>query len=181
VAFRNARAWEGFGRLEIEIGCGNGHFLAEYASRNPGTRLIGVDIKEKRCLKAEEKARKRGLSNVVIVRAGAEGFLRDIPGASVDAYHLYFLDPGPKSRHRKRRFFTAETLSLIHGTLKPGGRIFFSTDFFDYYVQAKILLLAHGGFSLVLEQAPEEAFLSVFSRKYEAARKPVRLITAVKL
>jgi tRNA (guanine-N7-)-methyltransferase len=166
--------------VEIEIGCGNGHFLAEYAMRNPSTCVIGVEVKEKRCLKAEEKARKRGLSNVVIVRTGGEGFIRDVPGSWVDAYHLYFPDPWPKSRHRKRRFFTAETLSRLHETLKPGGKIFFSTDFFDYYVQAKILLLAHGGFSLVSDQAPEEAWLSIFSRKFEAESKSVRILTAVK-
>jgi tRNA (guanine-N7-)-methyltransferase len=173
-------ALEGFPRMEIEIGCGNGHFLAEYASRNPDARLIGLEIKNKRCVKAEQKAEKRGLSNVTIVRSGAEGFIRGIPADAVDAFHIYFPDPWPKTRHRKRRFLTRASVSLLHERLRSGGKVFFSTDFFDYYVQAKVLLLVHGGFSLAAEPVPEEAFLSIYSRKYSTAHKSVHLITAVK-
>lgn len=167
-------------RVEIEIGCGNGHFLAEYAPRNSSTFLIGLELKRKRCSKAEEKALKRGLQNVKIVQAVAEGFIRDVPASSIDAFHIYFPDPWPKSRHRKRRFVSGDNLRRLHSCLKPGGRIFFSTDFFDYYVQAKVLFLAHGGFQLAENPLPEEAFTSIYSRKSAKAEKAVQFIAAVK-
>jgi tRNA (guanine-N7-)-methyltransferase len=169
------------GGFEIEIGCGNGHFLAAYAQRNPAVRLVGVEIKKKRCLKAEEKVRKRGLSNVSIMMGAAEGWIRDLSEGSVDAFHIYFPDPWPKARHRKRRFVSRENIELLHQRLRPGGRVFFSTDFFDYYLQAKVLFLLHGGFSVVPDPAPEEAFSSVYARKFADAMKPVHLMTAVKL
>jgi tRNA (guanine-N7-)-methyltransferase len=169
------------GGVEVEIGCGNGHFLAEYGARNPGKRLIGVELKGRRCRKAEEKAQKRGLGNVSIVHGAAEGFLKDLPPSTVDAFHLYFPDPWPKARHRKRRFLCRENLGLLHSRLKAGGRIFFGSDFFDYYIQAKVLVLLHGGFRLISDPVPEEAFVSIYSAKSSKQSKRVHLIAAVKL
>ena len=41
--------------------------------------------------------------------------------------------------------------------------------------------LLHGGFSLIPDPAPEEAFSSVYARKFSGAMKQVHLLTAVKL
>ena len=166
------------GGVEVEIGCGNGHFIAEYAAHRPATLLVGVELKEKRCRKAEEKAERRGLGNVVVVRCGAEVFIRDIAPGSVDAFHLYFPDPWPKSRHRKRRFFAMDNLRWLHDGLRPGGRLWFATDYFDYYVQAKVLVLAHGGFRLAQASAPWEAWTSIYSRRFSGTR--INLLTAVR-
>jgi tRNA (guanine-N7-)-methyltransferase len=166
------------GGVEVEIGCGNGHFIAEYAAHRPGTLLVGVEIKDKRCRKAREKVEHRGLGNVVIVHGGAEGFIRDIAAGTVDAFHLYFPDPWPKSRHRKRRFFVMDNLRWLHDGLRPGGRLWFATDYFDYYVQAKVLVLAHGGFRLADLAAPWEAFTSIYSRRFAGAR--VHFLAAVR-
>jgi tRNA (guanine-N7-)-methyltransferase len=181
VTFEELRGGlEAAGGIEVEIGCGNGHFLADYAARNPATLLIGIELKKKRCLKAEEKARKHKLGNVVIVQAKAECYIREIPSRAVDAFHIYFPDPWPKSRHRKRRLLSRDTIHVLFGRLRAGGRIFFSTDFFDYYVQAKVLFLLHGGFSLVPEVMPEESFTSIYGMKSAKARRDIHLITAVK-
>lgn len=168
------------GGLEIEIGCGNGHFLAEYAGRVPGARLVGIDIKKHRCLKAQEKAARRGLSNVSIVQASAEQYLPEVAPGSVTAFHIYFPDPWPKSRHRKRRFFTMENLVQLAARLAPGGRLYFGTDFFDYYVQAKVLVALHGGFDLSPEPAPPEVMQSIFAQKSLVREKPIHLFTAVR-
>ena len=165
--------------VEIEIGCGNGHFLAEYAGRVPSVSLVGIDIKAKRCLKAREKAGKRGLANVTIVHASAEQYLPGVPAGSVRAFHIYFPDPWPKSRHRKRRFFTMEKLLLLHALLAAGGRLYFGTDFFDYYIQAKVLVALHGGFDLSPEPAPPEVLQSIYARKSMTREKQIHLFTAV--
>jgi tRNA (guanine-N(7)-)-methyltransferase len=166
------------GGVEVEIGCGNGHFITEYAAHRPDTLLVGIEIKEKRCRKAREKAERRGLANVVIVHSGAEGFIRDIAAGTVDAFHLYFPDPWPKSRHRKRRFFAMDNLHWLHRDLRPGGRLWFATDYFDYYVQAKVLLLTHGGFRLDDAAAPWESWTSIYSRKFADSR--IRVLAAVR-
>lgn len=171
----------GTGGCEVEIGCGNGHFLVSYAQSQPGTLLIGVDIKAKRCRRAREKAEKRGLRNIQIVHGTAEMFLTELPPRSVNAFHIYFPDPWPKSRHRKRRFFTMENLRAMHGRLRDGGRVHFGTDFFDYYVQAKVLVALHHGFRLSDEQAPDSVLTSIFGQKFVGEKKTIRIFTAVRV
>ena len=170
----------GSGELEVEIGCGNGHFLCEYAAEKPATTLFGIDIKKKRCAKAREKAERRGLSHIHIINASAEKVLRELPPASVDAFHVYFPDPWPKSRHRKRRFFTMENLLLMHDLLKEKGRVHFGTDFFDYYIQAKVLVALHPGFSITEESAPASVLSSLYGKKYVGVSKRIHLFSAVK-
>jgi tRNA (guanine-N(7)-)-methyltransferase len=168
------------GPLEVEIGCGSGHFLCEYAAEKAGVILIGIDIKKKRCASAQEKIERRGYGNVVIINASAEEVLRDLPYATVDAFHVYFPDPWPKSRHRKRRFFTMENLLRMHNLLKEGGRIHFGTDFFDYYIQAKVLVALHPGFAITEESAPSAVLSSLYGRKFATAIKRILIFSAVK-
>jgi tRNA (guanine-N7-)-methyltransferase len=168
------------GGCEVEIGCGNGHFLSAYAAEKPGTLLIGIDIKEKRCVKAREKAEKRGLRNVSIIHGSAEAVLRDLLPGSIDAFHIYFPDPWPKSRHRKRRFFTMENLNNMHQLLRAGGKLFFGTDFFDYYIQAKVLVALHEGFRISGEPAPDSVLTSLYGQKFAVASKQIHLFSAVR-
>jgi len=49
-----------------------------------------------------------------------------------DAFHLYFPDPWPKTRHWKRRIVQPEFLELIHLKLKTGGHIHIATDWVEY-------------------------------------------------
>ena len=159
--------------LEIEVGCGNGHFLTEYGARRKDLLLLGVDRKNRRCQKSMKKVNHRSLENVYIVYGRAEELTRGLPASSVRAYHIYFPDPWPKSKHRRRRFFRMEQLEVLHRTLEPDGLIFFCTDFFDYYLQAKILLLAHGGFQSQTAPPTGEVALSLFSRRFHEQGKPI--------
>ena len=165
---------------EVEIGCGNGHFLAAYAADRRDTLLVGIDLKAHRCRRAQEKADKRGFSHVHILQGAAEWFIRDLPPCSVDAFHIYFPDPWPRSRHRKRRFFTMENLEVMADRLRPGGRLHFGTDFFDYYVQAKVLVALHPQLRLSAEPAPEAVLSSIFAQRFVEEEKTIRIFTAVR-
>jgi len=163
---------------EVEIGCGNGHFLAAYAADRRDTLLIGIDLKAHRCRRAQEKADKRGFTHVHILQGAAEVFIRDLPPRSVDAFHIYFPDPWPKSRHRKRRFFTGENLQVLVDRLRPGGRLHFGTDFFDYYLQAKVLVALHPLLRLTSEPAPQPVLSSIYGQRFTEAEKAIRIFTA---
>ena len=61
--------------------------------------------------------------------ADARLFLRDcVAAASVQAVHVYFPDPWWKTRHHKRRVFTAEFVAECARVLRPGGRLHIATD-----------------------------------------------------
>ncbi len=164
--------------LEIEIGCGNGHFLAEYGRDRGDTLLLGVDLKLRRCEKAAQKAERLGLAHVLVACGRAEQLLDCLQTGSVAAFHLYFPDPWPKSRHRRRRFVRGPQIETLHGLLRRGGLFYFATDFFDYYVQTKLLLLAHGGFAVEEATPPPQAFVSVFGRRFADWGRSIRTVVA---
>ena len=166
--------------LEIEIGCGNGHFLSAYGKEHPDRRLIGVDLKSGRCAKSVRKINRLGLSDTHIVCGRAEDLLKELPRSCVDAFHVYFPDPWPKNKHRRRRFLRMENLEYLHSNLKPGGDLYFVTDFFDYFLQAKILLLLQNGWNLRSSNPPDVFFESMFSRRFSDLGKNLFCVHALK-
>jgi tRNA (guanine-N(7)-)-methyltransferase len=169
-----------FPKLEIEIGCGNGHFLAEYCAANPATLLFGIEIKNKRCLKACSKIEKRALNNAYVIQGSAEQAIGLLPDESVDTFHIYFPDPWPKSKHRRRRFLRQENLHELERCLKPGGSIFFATDFFDYYLHSKLLFILNPGLMLHGEKPADSVFQSIFGKKYLDMGKTIHVLSARK-
>lgn len=166
-------------KVEIEIGSGNGHFITEYCEKNLNSFLIGIEKKRKRCTKIIQKTEKRDLKNIAVIHGKAEDLLERLPLSRIDVFHIYFPDPWPKAKHRKRRFFRMMTLNLLAKSLKKGGRVNFATDYFDYALQAKVLLSLHGGFSLIESLPPEEVFLSVYANKFNDLQRQIRFFSAI--
>jgi tRNA (guanine-N7-)-methyltransferase len=150
--------------LEVEIGCGNGHFLAAYCARHPEASYLGVELKAKRCLKAVQKIERSGLARAWVVQATAERVLEGLPDGSVSRYHIYFPDPWPKARHRRRRFLRAGNLAALRRTLRWGGELDFATDFLDYFIQAKLLCLLDPELELLPCEPREDIFISVYGK-----------------
>ena len=92
--------------------------------------------------------------------------------------HLFPRSLAEKSRHRKRRFFTMENLQHMHDSLRVGGMLYFGTDFFDYYIQAKVLIALHHGFLLSEAPVPDAVLSSLYGRKASGAKKSIHLFSA---
>ncbi|MFH1507776.1 MAG: class I SAM-dependent methyltransferase [Candidatus Omnitrophota bacterium] len=60
------------GRI-LEVGCGEGLFLAELAKANPGLECVGVDNNQERVSQSQARVKEAGLSNVNISYADAKG------------------------------------------------------------------------------------------------------------
>src|SRR5277367_4100006 len=58
--------------LHVEIGCNAGHVVLEWATRSPRACYIGLDWKFKMIHKGASFAAKRGLSNLLFLRAQAD-------------------------------------------------------------------------------------------------------------
>lgn len=71
-------------------------------------------------------------------------------------------------------------LLIMHNLLKEGGRLHFGTDFFDYYIQAKVLVALHPGFSITEEPAPAPVLSSLYGRKFVGVSKQILIFSAVK-
>ena len=145
-----------FGRsapVEVEVGIGSGYFCAEYAQDHPGVNLLGIDKVSTEVHRTNDKCRRRGLTNVRLLRCDALYFLEDYPpDRSVDVFHVYYSDPWPKTRHHRRRLWQPRFIEILRRTLKPDGRLFMKTDVTDYFEVIDGLLHTCGFLDLVDER-----------------------------
>jgi tRNA (guanine-N7-)-methyltransferase len=135
------------GPVEVEVGIGKGRFLLAAAAARPDVLHLGVEWANKYLRVAEDRALKRGMSNVRFLRADARDLVhRAIASASVSAYYVFYPDPWPKKRHHKRRFFRPDTVDHLARTLVEGGALHVSTDHTEYWEAIVAVLDAHPAF-----------------------------------
>jgi tRNA (guanine-N7-)-methyltransferase len=133
--------------LEVELGAGDGGFIAQYAALRRDRNIIAVERLLGRLRKIDRRGRRAGLTNLQGVRVENSYLLQWlVPPGSVDAVHLYFPDPWPKRRHWKNRLVTEAFTEIVHGALKPGGVIYLRTDALDYFEQMVLVFDANQKF-----------------------------------
>lgn len=130
-----------------DIGSGMGEATIRFALDHPGTNVFAVEVYKPGVDRLLREAEALGLSNVRACRHDAvEVFERMIPSGSLAGIHLFFPDPWPKRKHRKRRLVQPAFAPLAASRLRPGGYIHAVTDWEDYAVQ--ILQSFHGAAEL---------------------------------
>lgn len=132
--------------VEIEVGPGKGTFLLAAAMARPETFVLGIEAAPSYAVHVAARIASAGLRNAVCLVDNAKLYLRDRVGdGALERLHVYFSDPWPKRRHKKRRFFTPDVAALLHRVLKPGGWCLCSTDNAAYAAQICLLLGACPG------------------------------------
>lgn len=125
-----------FGRdapTDVEIGAGKGRFLLELAAAHPERNLLAVERAAKYHRLCCDRAARRGLANVRLIRTTAEDLLfRLLEPCSVANVYVLFPDPWPKKRHHKRRLFNPEVVGAIVDALRPRGRLLVKSDHREY-------------------------------------------------
>lgn len=138
---------EAFGReapLHVEIGSGNGFFLAELATQHPEWNVLGIEIRYKRTVMCASKIQKAGLSNALITRYDA-WYLDDLfLDGAVEGLYVNHPDPWPKARHEKNRLISRWFLEEAVRMLKPGRWLRVKSDFEDNVGRIPGLLAADG-------------------------------------
>lgn len=172
----------GYDEVEIEVGPGKGTFLLAAAAARPEVFHVGIEAAPAYAQFAADRVQRAGLRNALLLVDNARLYLEDRvePGA-VARLHVYFPDPWPKRRHRKRRLFTEEAPALVHRVLRPGGWLLVSTDNAAYAGQICTVL---GSSPLLQRDQDEERRLSAmpghgfsptsFEAKYLAEGRVIR-------
>jgi tRNA (guanine-N7-)-methyltransferase len=159
--------------LEVELGCGDASFLAEYARRNPQTNFIGVERLLGRLQKLDKKGRRIGLQNTRGVRIESAYFLEYmLPPKCVEALHIYFPDPWPKKKHARHRLINEQFPALAARVLALGGTVYLRTDDTDYFSQMNEVFGAAKNFGKVETPAALSEVTTDFERDFNSQGIP---------
>jgi len=155
--------------LEIELGSGDGSFLAEYARQHPEHNFIGVERLLGRLRKLDRKSRRARLTNLRGLRIESAYFLQYLlPPHSAEALHIYFPDPWPKRKHRRNRLINERFPSLAHEVLAAGGIVYLRTDDQDYFEQMAAVFAAAPFFRGVETPGELSELLTDFETDFQA-------------
>jgi tRNA (guanine-N7-)-methyltransferase len=168
-----------FGRdapTDIDIGAGKGKFLNELATAHPERNLLAVERSAKYHRLCCDRAARRGLTNVRLLRTTGEDLLfRLLAEASVTNMYVLFPDPWPKKRHHKRRLIKPEIVAAMARALVIGGRLLVKSDHADYAeVIGEVLAGAPGLMAIDADQAFAGLPLTGFEHKYGIEGRAIR-------
>ena len=119
--------------VHLEIGCGSGRYLIEWAHDNPKNSFIGIELRYKRLVLAAKKIKKQTISNIILMREHGEFIDEYFPHNSINCMHINFPDPWSKKARRKHRILSADFLTKMHPYFRSRGELRFKTDHLEYF------------------------------------------------
>ncbi len=121
-----------FGRsapLYVEIGFGNGEFLARNALETPRADFIGIELEWPSVKRGLRRIAQTGAGNVRVLQVNARLALeRLIAPKTIGFAYALFPPPWPKEKHERFRLFSHDFLLLLNSRLVDGGSARIVTD-----------------------------------------------------
>ena len=119
--------------VTLEIGFGMGASLIEMAVKDKGCNFLGVEVYKPGVGKTLHDANLLEIKNLKLMCHDAqEVFQHSLEDNSIDRVLIFFPDPWPKKRHRKRRLVQTEFMKLIARKIKANGSLHLATDWKEY-------------------------------------------------
>jgi tRNA (guanine-N7-)-methyltransferase len=164
--------------LEVELGSGDGSFIAQWAKLHPERNFIAVERLLGRLRKIDRKGQRAGLTNLRAMRMEAWYVLEYLlkPG-TVSAIHIYFPDPWPKRKHRKNRLVNEAFTESAAKALAPGGVVYLRTDDQDYFEQMTTVFGANAKFQKLETPAELSQVVTDFEREFHKRGVPTLAAT----
>jgi len=166
--------------VELELGSGKGRFIIRSALQFPEKNFFGVERAAKFFHIMKQRICDSAALNIRILKADADDFIRNyVAPGSVAACHIYFPDPWPKTRHRKRRLINPGFLQAVKEALAVNGTVFFATDYADYFKVMVASAASTAGLEEVYRttiqpvEAEAEEAATHYERKYLMQGRPI--------
>lgn len=154
--------------LALEIGFGNGGFLASEASGRPDVDFVGIEVSWGLTVHLLRQLDREGTDNCRLIRGDAQAILeRCFMPHSLSEMTINFPDPWRKARHHSRRLIQPEFVRLVSQRLQPGGRLIAATDHADYADWIDHVLSAQDNLKSCFETARVHELPGRMQTKYE--------------
>ena len=172
--------------LELEIGAGKGTFLLKESALRQEVNFLGIEYARRYWLYAADRLRRAARENARVVLIEAFDFINaHLADDNLSAVHIYFPDPWPKTRHRRRRLFQRNALALLTDKMKVGARLQITTDHEDYFAHIEKTIesstLVEAPFEIRAAADGDEFVGSNFERKYRLSGQRIYSIAALKV
>jgi tRNA (guanine-N7-)-methyltransferase len=164
--FNPAELFENNNPINIEIGIGNGGFIAHYAKERPNENFIGFEVFKKIMRKAVKKVSKLEQNNVRLIHFDAKFFVKLFPNETISNFYVNFPDHWPKKRHHKRRILKTDFIELMRDKLIKGGSIYMVTDHENYAEEIKENLKPVTGIESAFDTQCVNHLVDYFETKY---------------
>lgn len=141
--------------IYLELGCGKGAFISEFASQNKQFNFIGIDLISdmlglaKRNVEKVYSEKNLGIDNIKLLSYDIER-IDDVIGNQdeIESIFINFCNPWPKPRHQKRRLTHTKQLEKYKMFLKKGGDIYLKTDD-DAFFEDSLKYFEDSGFKII--------------------------------
>lgn len=165
------------GPLVVEVGFGDGRFIARRAAAEPDQRFVGLEVSSGSVKRALRRVKQAELANVRLAKVGAHIGLRQLfaPG-SVSAIVVNFPCPWPKERHARHRLLQRQFFELAASRLREGGELRLATDHPDYLEFALAEGRASGLYEVHTPEAPADVFETKYALKWKDQGKPLHYV-----
>lgn len=114
--------------IHLEIGPGNGFYLAGMASRHPEINWLGIEIRFKRVVLVAKKILAAEAENARIARYDAWQLSDLFEPGELSGLHINFPDPWKREINAKHRLICPELVAWAAEALKPGSEIRLKSD-----------------------------------------------------
>jgi tRNA (guanine-N7-)-methyltransferase len=163
------------GPLVLEIGFGDGRYLAHLARMRPDWNLLGVEVSLASVSRAFRRMRREGVHTVRIHHGNARFVVRDVlTPSSLHRVIVNFPDPWPRKRHEDNRLLRDGFFRLLSARLEPQGRVLLTTDHAEYFEFACGQAESTGLFDAEEGDPPDGVLDTKYAEKWKAERRSIR-------
>jgi tRNA (guanine-N7-)-methyltransferase len=166
-----------FGRsnpLVIEVGFGDGCYLAHLAGLHPEWNLLGVEISLGSVWRAYRRMLREEVSNVKLFRGDARFIVRDVVRENtLSRIYVKFPDPWPRKKHQTRRLLREPFFNLLSTRLENGAALSFTTDHGEYFDFALKEAESTGLYQITTGEPPAAALETKYALKWREMKKEI--------
>ncbi|MSR47340.1 MAG: tRNA (guanosine(46)-N7)-methyltransferase TrmB [Planctomycetes bacterium] len=159
-----------FGRrapLTLEIGVGNGEFMARESTAHPERDHVGIEMRWSSIMRSLRNLEKAQSRNVRLVLDDAKTVLeRLFAPRTLERAFVLFPCPWRKHQHERLRLFHHDFCELLNSRLVDGGEVLLVTDWTPYF-EWTLAQLPGTGFAIE-QRLTDPAFDTKYERKWRA-------------
>jgi tRNA (guanine-N7-)-methyltransferase len=142
--------------FSLDIGCGKGAFLFDFAEANDSENILGLEVRKPLAEWLNHFIKSENIQNCSSLWYSVANGLPFIESNSINNIFYFFPDPWPKTKHSKRRVLNLDFLNEAERLLSPDGALYIATDLYEIHEYHIKILNKHSKFSFSIIESDNE-------------------------